>query len=45
MKYDLFSFAYKGISDIELKFMKRNEDYIKLKNIEKCKETNNYSKL
>lgn len=37
MKYDLFSFAYKSISDIELRFMKSSEDYLKLKSIEKCK--------
>ena len=45
MKYDLFSFAYKGISDIELRFMKKNEDYLKLKSIEKCKETPKYTWL
>ncbi|CAD8050264.1 unnamed protein product [Paramecium primaurelia] len=43
MKYDLFSYAYKGIADIELKFMKSSEEYLKLKSIEKCKETPKYS--
>lgn len=31
MKLDLFRFAYDRISDVELMFMKRKEDYLKLK--------------
>lgn len=36
MKHDLFSYAYGKISDIELIFLRRGEEYLKLKTITKC---------